>query len=338
MLSDHSILLTIDVEDWFQVENFKQCIPFSTWSRCELRVEKNTHSILDLLDSIKLKNFTRLSGETCLTGATKPDPDVPSFVSPAMSHQPSAMSHRLGYRCTPKATFFILGLIAQRLPHLVREIRARGHEVASHGYYHNLCNQQSPDTLKKDLADSKKLLEDIIGVPVYGYRAPSFSVNADILKIIEACGYLYDSSFNSFRMHGRYGQVDLSNHRKNGIAAKISDFFYELPISNLRLGNHIFPWGGGGYFRLIPLLLFRLGVQSILEKEKAYLLYLHPWEIDPEQPRVKEASRFYRFRHYINLEKTLPRLSSLIETFSSISFVTCRGYLETKCNHLESKK
>lgn len=331
------ILLTIDVEDWFQVENFKQSVPFSSWSRCELRVEKNTHSLLGLLDSIKLKTFNPLRGETCLTGATNLAPDAPCSVPPAMSYQPSRMGYKLGCQCTPKATFFVLGWIAERIPHLVREIQARGHEVASHGYYHDLCNQLSPDALKKDLADSKKLLEDIIGAPVFGYRAPSFSVNANILKEIEESGYLYDSSFNSFSMHSRYGQIDLSNHEKNGTAAKISDSFYELPINNLKLGNRIFPWGGAGYFRLIPFPLFKLGVQSILKKEKAYLFYLHPWEIDPGQPRVKDASRFCRFRHYINLEKTLPKLSSLIKTFRSISFVTCRAYLEIKYNHLESK-
>ncbi len=115
----------------------------------------------------------------------------------------------------------MLGWIAERLPHIVREIHTRGHEVASHGYYHNLCNQQSPDALKKDLEDSKKLLEDILGAPVFGYRAPSFSITHDILKIIEDCGYLYDSSFNSFGMHGRYGQVDLAQNEKKGMAVPI---------------------------------------------------------------------------------------------------------------------
>jgi len=139
----------------------------------------------------------------------------------------------------------VLAWIAERLPHLVREIHTRGHEVASHGYYHNLCNQQSPNALKKDLTDSKKLLEDIIGSPVVGYRAPSFSINKDILKIIKDCGYLYDSSYNSFALHSRYGQVDLSMNGKKGVAAKLSDTFYEFPVSNIELGKCPLPWGVG---------------------------------------------------------------------------------------------
>jgi len=302
-----SILLTIDVEDWFQVENFKQYIPFSSWSSYELRVEKNTHRLRDLLDSCN--------------GRRKTD-------------------NRRGEK--PQATFFVLGWIAERLPHLVREIRSRGHEVSSHGYQHNLCIECSFDDLKTDLIHSKNLLEDIIGDQVYGYRAPSFSISQDILKIIQDCGYLYDSSFNSFAMNGRYGHLDLSQNGTRGIALQISKtqdlkskiqnpkskIFYELPISNIKLGNSILPWGGGGYFRLIPFQVFRLGVQSILKKENAYLLYLHPWEIDPEQPKVKEVSKFFKFRHYINLNKTASKLSSFIEAFNQCHFATCHQYLK----------
>jgi len=291
-----NILITIDIEDWFQVENFKQYIPFSSWDSYELRVEKNTHKILDLLDS---------------------NPTNP---------------------INPKATFFILGWIAERLPHLVREIHARGHEVASHGYYHNLCNHQSYEELETDLADSKKLLEDIISAPIYGYRAPSFSIDKDILKIIQDCGYLYDSSYNSFSMHGRYGQLSLSQNGRKGIAFQIpktdhatstkSSILYELPISNIKLWNHTFPFGGGAYFRLIPYLFFRMGVKSILNSEKTYLLYLHPWEIDPEQPRLNSASIFFKFRHYVNLNKTHSKLFRLIQSFKYCNFLTCTQYIK----------
>ena len=295
-----NILITIDVEDWFQVENFKQYIPFSSWDSYELRVEKNTHKIFDLLNS-----------------------------NPGNPTNPSNPTN-------PKATFFILGWIAERLPHLVREIHTRGHEVASHGYCHNLCNQQSKEDIKKDLSDSKKMLEDIISAPIYGYRAPSFSIDKDILKIIQDCGYLYDSSYNSFSMHGRYGRLNLSQNKRKGIAFQIADprpltpdpRFYELPISNIKLWNHIFPFGGGAYFRLIPYFLFKMGVKSILNSKKTYLLYLHPWEIDPEQPMLNSASIFFKFRHYVNLNKTASRLASFIETFKECSFITCHHYLE----------
>lgn len=278
MNTSYSVLITTDVEEWFQVENFKSYIPFSSWDSHKFRIEKSTHHLLDLLD----------------------------------------------YRQT---TFFILGWSAKRLPHLVREIHARGHEVASHGYNHKLCSEQSPYDLKKDLTESRKLLEDIIGAPVTGYRAPSFSISNDILKIIEDCGYRYDSSYNSFAMHGRYGKADLSGKSRNGIAIKISDNFQELPISNLAIGKHVFPLGGGGYFRLIPFPFFKTGVKHILKKEKAYLFYMHPWEIDPEQPKVNKASMSYKFRHYVNLKKFHLKLSALFEAFSECCFVTCQEYL-----------
>lgn len=356
------ILLTVDVEDWFQVENFKQCIPFSSWDKCELRVETNTHRILDLLDSQQSVVSDQQSAHS------KADP---RFLTPDR-------------RAPIKATFFILGWLAKRLPHLVREIHSRGHEVASHGYYHNLCNQESLSVLKKDLSDSKKLIEDIIAAPVFGYRAPSFCVSHSVLKTIEDCGYLYDSSYNSFNMHSRYGYLDLSQNGRKGIAFQISNAFnglnersdrtnlkpsaatqlrsfssarkscrshelsavsydmplssspspepraqfYELPISNLQVGNHALPWGGGAYLRIIPFPLFKLGVQSILKKDGAYIFYMHPWEIDQEQPRVDEASMFLKFRHYINLNKTVSKLSMFLEAFNQCRFITCREYLE----------
>ncbi len=284
---DHmnTILLTIDVEDWFQVENFKSRIPFASWSGRELRVEGNTHRILDLLD----RNPSR--------------------------EGPSA------------ATFFVLGWIARKLPGLVREIRDRGHEVASHGYNHHPCHGQTPEALKEDLTASRKLLEDITGEAVTGYRAPSFTVNNEILQIVEASGYRYDSSFNSFDRHGRYGRVDLSGCDRSGIARRLSGDFYEIPVSNINLGDQVFPLGGGGYFRLIPFPLFRAGVEYLLKREDAYLFYLHPWEVDPEQPRVTDIPLSYRFRHYNNLHKTHSRLKRLVGSLGHCRFTTCRRYL-----------
>ncbi|MBN1841425.1 MAG: DUF3473 domain-containing protein [Deltaproteobacteria bacterium] len=353
MSNKYSILLTFDVEDWFQVENFKEYIPFSSWPNYELRVEKNTHCLLDLLDSQRSAASRQLSASTNSINLTDPN----------NSQQASSIQYPVS-SIQIRATFFVLGWIAKHLPDLVREIHTRGHEVASHGYYHNLGNQQSPDALKRDLSDSKKLLEDIIGAPVYGYRAPSFSISNDILNTIADAGYLYDSSFNSFGMHGRYGHVKLSQNGKKGIALPISaipishspslqamaggrnpessqgvsrksktqnpesKIFYELPISNIKLGSSVLPWGGGAYFRLIPFPLFKMGVRSILKNEGAYLFYMHPWEVDPEQPRVDGAPSFFRFRHYTNLDKTASKLSSFIEGFTNCQFATCRQYLE----------
>ncbi|MEW6378728.1 MAG: XrtA system polysaccharide deacetylase [bacterium] len=275
-----SLLLTIDVEDWFQVENFKPVIPFADWPNKDLRVEKNTYRLLDFFDEAKVK-----------------------------------------------ATFFVLGWLAERIPGLVREIHSRGHEVASHGYNHMLCSRQSSQNMEDDLARSKMLLEDIIGFPVLGYRAPSFSISDEILKMVEECGYLYDSSFNSFGVNARYGRLALAGNWKKGIAHKVSENLYELPISNITFSDCVLPWGGGGYFRLIPFPAFIMGVRYILKNDHAYLFYLHPWEIDPEQPVVKEASLYGKFRHYTNLNKTLSNLFQFVQNFEQCHFTTCFQYL-----------
>ncbi len=277
-----TILLTFDVEDWFQVENFKNYIPFSSWDDHELRVEKNIHLILDLLDSFPFQ---------------------------------------------PKATFFILGWIAKKLPGMVKEIHKRGHELASHGNLHHLCTNQSFKEIEQDLKSGKALLEDIIGQKIYGYRAPSFAINNDILKIIHDTGHVYDSSYNSFSMHGRYGIINIAGKSKKGIAYKITNDFFELPISNLTINQKTFPLGGGGYFRLIPFPLFKLGMNRALNKDQAFLFYSHPWEFDPDQPRVKQASTGFKFRHYINLNQTRKKLESLLTHFNNLKFISCIDYL-----------
>jgi len=285
-------LITIDVEDWFQVENFREFVPFSSWPSYEFRVERNTHRLLDLLDSLR--------GEIVFG------------------------SEEVG---NVRATFFMLGWIATQLPHLVREIHDRGHEVASHGYLHRMCSQMSIEDLANDLSKSRKVLEDIIGDSVSGYRAPSFSINNGLLRIVKESGYLYDSSFNSFQMNARYGHVDLPSKGEGGAAYEIAKDFYEIPISNIKAGPCVLPWGGGGYFRLIPLFFFKLGVRSILKKGGCYVFYTHPWEIDPDQPRVSDAPFFFRFRHYFGLKKSEIKLESLLQSFKTCRFLNCSQYL-----------
>jgi len=294
------ILLTVDVEDWFQVENFRQSIPFSSWPSRELRVEYSLYRLLDLLDSVEL-------------------------AGPG----PKANGSQQNGNSQPKATFFLLGWLAKRLPHLAREIMARGHELGSHGLNHSLPTQCSLDDSRKELSDSRKLLEDLTGERIAGYRIPSFAISNRLLDLIENAGYLYDSSYNSFEAHGRYGSLGRTWDAVRGIACQISDNFYELPVSNLRVGKHVVPWGGGGYFRLAPFSAFRMGVSSILSKDGAYLFYMHPWEIDPGQPRVKTAPISCRFRHYVNLSGTYEKLKKLLEHFSHCRFITCTDYLQT---------
>jgi polysaccharide deacetylase family protein (PEP-CTERM system associated) len=296
MNNSKKILITIDVEDWFQVENLRPWFPPNSWHRQKLRVEKNTHRILDLLDSIKLNNTTKVNN--------------PIY---------------------PKATFFILGWVADKLPNLISEIHQRGHEVASHGYGHMMCNHLNSNDLFKDLVLSKNLLENITGCEVKGYRAPNFSISEKALKFIKKAGYKYDSSYNNFSQNGRYGQISI-NGTKKGIGFEFTGNFYELPISNMKLSNQIIPWGGGGYFRLIPFPIFKAGIKQILKKQEAYIFYLHPWEIDQNQAKAKQAKGLSGWRHYMNLDKTYKRLKKLISTFRTHRIITCSQYIETLNN------
>ncbi len=314
MNSNKHILLTIDVEDWFQVENFKPWIPFSTWDQRELRVERNVHQLLDLFDSCEV--------------AGKPGSlEVSDPQAISINKQLTATNKQQTKKI--KATFFVLGWLAERLPNLVHEIQSRGHEIASHGCNHELPELLSADELRQDLTGSKKLLEDVTGAEVAGYRAPSFAINDDILKIIEDAGFFYDSSYNSFGLHGRYGRISLNGTGKKGISHKISDYFFELPISNLMVNGRFLPLGGGAYFRLIPASVFNLGIKKILRHQDAYMFYTHPWEFDPEQPKVNQADFNFKFRHYTNLNNTQAKLRNLIDRFGHSRFVNCSEYLNT---------
>jgi polysaccharide deacetylase family protein (PEP-CTERM system associated) len=367
----YHILLTIDVEDWFQVENLKSAIPFESWPTRELRVERNTHKLLDLFDEVKVENTadsrqnTEGEGQTPTSCNTKQRTTYNGQQTTA-SNQQSAVSGRAlevnnksSESCKScltssspriRATFFVLGWIGERLPNLVREIHSRGHEVASHGLHHKLSVGYEPQALRRDLENSKKLLEDIVGGSISGYRAPSFSIDESVLRLIGESGYRYDSSLNSFTAHGRYGIISSNGRPRKGIAillnrqaASENRKFYELPISNLPLfsfpilgtlahfrhfRHSTLPWGGGAYFRLMPFWLFKRGAQRIMNQDKAFLFYIHPWEVDPEQPRVKGISLFHRFRHYTNLKKTYSKLSSFLENFSHCRFVSCTQYLK----------
>jgi peptidoglycan-N-acetylglucosamine deacetylase len=312
-----TILLTIDVEDWFQVENFRAWVPYESWDSYELRVEKNVHRLLDLFDEMSYLRSSKGIQSPYQIGRTDQDDQT----------------DQKELHCT----FFVLGWIAERLPHLIREIHSRGHEIASHGYRHGLCADQRWEVLNSALSDSKKILEDTIGAPVFGFRAPNFSVNDEVIAAIKSHGYLYDSSYNSFSMQGRYGRISLDGNCRRGVAYRLSHDFFELPISNLEFSfkypklkrrNFVLPWGGGGYFRFLPFLVFAWGVKRILEKRMAYLFYVHPWEIDPGQPRLSQASRIYRFRQYVNLESTFTKLKEFLKKFSVHSFRSCNEYIE----------
>jgi polysaccharide deacetylase family protein (PEP-CTERM system associated) len=260
--------LTVDVEDYYQVEGFASVVRREDWGCWEPRVERGTHLLLEL--------FAR--------------------------HGVSA-------------TFFTLGWVAERQPGLVREIVGAGHEVACHGFEHRLVYEQRPEEFRRDLRRARDTLEALIGARVQGYRAPSYSITAASLWALDVLieeGFRYDSSIFPV-YHDRYGVPNAERfpHTIRRVAGEI----FEFPPSTLALGPLNLPLAGGGYFRLLPYSLFRLGLRQINRREgRAAIFLVHPWEVDPEQPRVP-GSRLNVWRHRVNLGRTLPRLERLLRDF-----------------------
>ena len=218
-------------------------------------------------------------------------------------------------------TFFVLGWVAEHAPDLVREIAARGHEIGSHSYWHRLVYQLTPDQFRSDLRRSKAVLEDLIGAEVTSYRAPSFSITRRSLWALEILveeGIRIDSSIFPTR-HDRYGIPDADPDPH--VVATASGDLIEFPPTVLRVGKVNVPVSGGGYFRLKPWTIYRRLVRRVLESVRPFMFYIHPWELDPEQPDVGVGSRMSRFRHYLNLDRTAGKLKSLLQewTFGSLS-------------------
>ena len=220
-----------------------------------------------------------------------------------------------------KATFFVLGWVAERYPGLVKALAKQGHEIASHGYGHQLVTNQTASEFRDDVRRSKRILEDLTGSRVLGYRAPSFSITARTLwalPILAEEEYLYDSSIFPVR-HDCYGMpsADPWCHVQKTEAGTL----WEVPPSTLKVGPLRIPVAGGGYFRLYPYRLLRRFLRSVASQGHPLIMYLHPWELDPEQPRM-DGSTLSRFRHYLNLHKTEARLRQLLADFR---FTTIRN-------------
>lgn len=212
-----------------------------------------------------------------------------------------------------QATFFTLGWVAERYPQLVRRIVHSGHELASHGHGHQRASELDRAALRQDLLRAKGLLEDIGGVAVRGYRAPSFSIGHGNLWAFDTLletGHVYSSSLYPIR-HDHYGMPDaprFAHRRANGLL--------EVPVTTLRWGSSNLPSSGGGWFRLWPYAVTRWMIRHVNRQDhQAAVFYLHPWEIDPDQPRVPGIDARTRFRHYLNLERTEPRLQRLLQDF-----------------------
>ncbi len=258
--------MTVDVEDYFQVQAFATCIDRRTWDQIPCRVEANMDRILAQFD-----------------------------------------------RAGVHGTFFTLGWIAERHPSVVRQIVAAGHELASHGYGHARADGQTPADFREDVRRAKSLLEELGGVPIRGYRAPTFSIgpqNPWAFEVLAEEGYTYSSSVYPVR-HDLYGAPDAPRfpHRRGPLL--------ELPMTTLRLAGRNLPISGGGYFRLMPYALFRRALGRFNRVHAAPgIFYFHPWEIDPGQPRVRQAARMSRFRHYVNIPAMTGRLEHLLRDFA----------------------
>jgi polysaccharide deacetylase family protein (PEP-CTERM system associated) len=214
-----------------------------------------------------------------------------------------------------RSTFFVLGWVGERHPELVQRIASRGHEVASHGYAHRLVYDQTRAAFRDDVRRSKAILEDAGGRAVNGYRAPSYSITPKSLWALDVLieeGYSYDSSIFPIR-HDRYG-IPVSGRRPYRIDRQAGSLI-EVPGSTTQLGTLNLPVAGGGYFRILPYWWTRWGIARVNEQEqRPAVFYLHPWEIDPSQPRLK-VGRLSRFRHYRNLDETEDRLRQLLTDF-----------------------
>lgn len=260
-------VMSVDVEDYFQVSAFESTINRSEWSAIKPRVDRNTNHILDMFGQHDVK-----------------------------------------------ATFFMLGWVAERFPELVRRIVAEGHELASHGYHHVRVTSQSPEEFQADIRETKALLEDIGGVAVKGYRAASYSIGSSNLWALDKLaeeGYEYSSSIYSIR-HDLYGMPEAPRFAWRVSGADL----IELPVTTVRLVGNNYPCGGGGYFRLLPYSLSRWAMRRVNNKDnESCIFYFHPWEIDPDQPRPRGLPLKSRIRHYMNLKKMEKRLQFLLRDF-----------------------
>lgn len=260
-------ILTVDVEDYFQVSAFENIVNRTSWDSLEHRVEHNTHKILDLFSEHNAK-----------------------------------------------ATFFVLGWVAERYPSIVNRIVSEGHELASHGHSHQRLTSLTQAQAFADIKKSKDILEDLSGQLITGYRAPSFSINSSniwIYDILKQLNFSYSSSTYPIK-HDLYGEPSWPR-----AAYRTEQGILEIPVSTLKLGNKNYPIAGGGYYRLLPYWLNKHAINHFIKNEQQpYMFYFHPWEIDPKQPRFKHASNKSKLRHYTNLTIMEEKIVKLLRLYN----------------------
>ncbi|MEC4672910.1 MAG: XrtA system polysaccharide deacetylase [Nitrospirota bacterium] len=249
---------------------------------------------------------------------------VAAFDNPARRNQWHSMESRVERNieliltcleeCQIRSTMFVLGWVGERYPRLVRQMADAGHEIASHGYAHELVTDQTPEQFRLDVQRAKRVLEDVCGQPVIGYRAPTFSIVQNTLwalPILIEEGYAYDSSIFPV-YHDQYG-IPGANPIPH-VRSTQSGPIWEIPPSTCKIGSVRLPVAGGGYFRILPYWLLSLLLRKIESAGQSIIFYLHPWEFDPEQPKMT-GSLSSRLRHYWNLDKTEKRYKRLIRDF-----------------------
>ncbi|MGI4943535.1 MAG: XrtA system polysaccharide deacetylase [Janthinobacterium lividum] len=266
--ADATGAMTVDVEDYFQVQAFAGVVERAAWDSLPCRVEANMDRILAAFDQAGVRG-----------------------------------------------TFFTLGWIADRHPAVVRAIVAGGHELASHGYGHARADGQTPEEFRQDVRQAKQVLEDLGGVAVTGYRAPTFSIgprNPWAFDVLAEEGYRYSSSIYPVR-HDLYGVPDAPRFPYRPTSGPL----VEIPMTTVRVMGRNIPCAGGGYFRLMPYPLYRMLLRRYHRAEHAAgVFYFHPWEVDPGQPRIQKASRMAQFRHYVNIPAMQGRVERLLQDFT----------------------
>ena len=261
--------MTVDVEEYFQVSAFEECVSRDDWDHLPSRLDHGLGRILDLLAE-----------------------------------------------CEVSGTFFVLGWIADRHPGSVKRIADAGHEIGCHGYSHRLIYDQQPEPFRQETVRARARLQDLSGQPVDGYRAASFSIrrsNLWALDVLVEAGFTYDSSLFPV-IHDRYGIPDAPrriHHHRTPAGQTLA----EVPPSTVKLGPFRLPAAGGGYLRILPRAVTHWSIRRLNEREKMpAVVYVHPWELDPEQPRI-EVPLVTRLRHYTGIARTEGKLRQLLGTY-----------------------
>lgn len=271
-------ILTVDLEEWFVVENLRGVIAQEEWEELPRRVEENTRRILELFSDYKVRS-----------------------------------------------TFFVLGWVADKYPDIIKEISLSGHEVGCHSYYHRRVDSLDRDEFKRDTEMAVKAIYNATGITPVGYRAPSWSINSNIpwaFEVLAELGFLYDSSLFPIA-HDLYGEPEAP---RKLMRMKLDNgmLLYEIPASTIKILGKNFPVGGGGYLRHGPLWFTTWMINHLNREDQPAVIYIHPWEVDKNHPKMEGLSSLQKFRQYGSIDTLMIKLEKLFQKFD---FYSARDYL-----------